>query len=190
MIIYTRPLETQRLLLKRGTKEDYYKVYEYDFRKLRNINNEFEFVKQDLSKLDNWVLESDNNEDMADWIIYLRDMTPIGNITADRIVQNINAIEISFNLHPNFWGNGYIKEACIKVMDYLFSLGFDNILCGYSEGNIKSEKVNTKIGFTYYLKEEAAWVKDGIPITDYKTIMSKEDFQRLYLESFKEKGRK
>lgn len=190
MNICTKLLETERLLLKRGTKKDYYKVYEYDFRKLRNINNEFKFVKQDLSELDNWVLESDNNEDMADWIIYLRDMTPIGNITADRIVQNINAIEIAFNLHPNFWGNGYIKEACIKVMDYLFSLGFDNILCGYSEGNIKSEKVNAKIGFTHYLKEEAAWIKDGIPITDYKTIMSKEDFQRLYLESFKEKGRK
>ena len=97
MIIWTKLLETERLLLKWGAKEDYYKVYEYDFGKLRNINNEFEFVKQDLSKLDNWVLEIANNEDMADWIIYLRDMTPIGNITADRIVQNINAIEIAFN---------------------------------------------------------------------------------------------
>ena len=189
MRIYTKPLETQRLLLKRGTKEDYYKVYEYDFRKLRNINNEFEFVKQDLSKLDNWVLKSDNNEDMADWIIYLRDMTPIGNITADRIVQDINAIEIAFNLHPNFWGQGYIKEACIEVMNYLFSLGFDNILCGYSEGNFKSKKVNEKIGFKYYLKKENAWCKDGIPITDYKTIMSKEDYKDMYLKNYDNKVR-
>ncbi len=189
MIIYTKPLETQRLLLKRGNKEDYCKVYEYDFRKLRNINNEFEFVKQDLSKLDNWVLKSDNNEDMADWIIYLRDMTPIGNITADRIVPDINAIEIAFNLHPNFWGNGYIKEASIEVMNYLFSLGFDNILCGYSEGNLKSERVNMKIGFKYYSKEENAWYKDGVPITDYKTIMSNKEFQKMYLENTNQKVR-
>ena len=29
MIIYTKPLQTERLILKRGKKEDYYKVYEY-----------------------------------------------------------------------------------------------------------------------------------------------------------------
>lgn len=190
MLIYTKPLKTQRLLLKRGTKEDYYKVYEYDFRKLRNINHEFEFVKQDVSKLTDWVLKSDYNEDMADWILYLRDITPIGNITADRIIKDINAIEIAFNLHPNFWGNGSIKEACIEVMRYLFSLGFDNILCGYSEGNFKSEKVNRKIGFKYYSKEENAWMKDGVPITDYKTIISKEEFQKMYLEEWNQKVRK
>ena len=66
MIIYTMPLQTERLILKRGSKDDYYKVYEYDFRKLKNINNEFEFVKQDLSKIDSWVSESDENVDKAD----------------------------------------------------------------------------------------------------------------------------
>ena len=138
MIIKTKPLETDRLFLKRGIEEDYCKVYEYDFRKLRDINNEFELVKHDLSQIADFVLESDDNLDMADWIIYLKDMAPIGNIIADRIVEDINAIEISFNLHPDFWGNGYMKEACVAVMEYLFSLGFDNILCRYSEGNIKA----------------------------------------------------
>ena len=190
MIIYTKPLQTERLILKRGKKEDYYKVYEYDFTKLRNINNEFVFVKQDLSKLDSWVLESDSNEDFADWIIYLKDGSPIGNIMADRVVPEINAIEISFNLHPDFWGNGYIKEACIEVMKYLFSLGFANILCGYSQGNFKSEKLINKIGFKYYSKKKNAWLKDGIPITDYKTIMSKEDYEKLYLNECDKKARK
>lgn len=183
MIIKTKLLETDRLILKRGFEEDYCKVYEYDFRKLRDINNEFEFVKQDVSKMDDWVLENDDNLDMADWIIYLKDMTPIGNIIADRIVENINAIEISFNLHPSFWGKEYMKEACIAVMEYLFSLGFNNILCGYSDGNIKSKKVNEKIGFKYYKTEKDAWIKDGIAITDYKTIMSKEEFEKLYLKN-------
>ena len=59
MILKTISLETQRLFLKRGNREDYYQVYEYDFTKLRNINGEFEFVKQDLSKIDDFVLEND-----------------------------------------------------------------------------------------------------------------------------------
>ena len=44
----TPMLETPRLILKRGTKEDYQKVYEYDFTKLRDIAGEFEYIK--LSK--------------------------------------------------------------------------------------------------------------------------------------------
>ena len=183
MIIKTKPLETDRLFLKRGIEEDYCKVYEYDFRKLRDINNEFELVKHDLSQIADFVLESDDNLDMADWIIYLKDMAPIGNIIADRIVEDINAIEISFNLHPDFWGNGYMKEACVAVMEYLFSLGFDNILCRYSEGNIKSKKVIEKIGFKYYKTIKDAWVKNGVEITDYKTIMNKEEFEKMYLEN-------
>lgn len=180
MILKTISLETQRLFLKRGNREDYYQVYEYDFTKLRNIDGEFEFIKQDLSKIDDFVLEDELNEDILDWIIYLKDSTPIGNIIADRIVKETNSIEISFNLHPNFWGNGYIYEACIAVMEYLFSLGFDNVLCGYSEGNFKSEKVNDKIGFKYYSKSEGLWNKNGNPITDYKTIMTKENFRQKY----------
>ena len=48
---YETPIiETERLILKRGTLEDYQKVYEYDFTKLRDINGEFDFVKQDPKK--------------------------------------------------------------------------------------------------------------------------------------------
>ena len=50
MIYETPVLETERLMLKRGTLEDYQKVYEYDFTKLRDINGEFDFVKQDPKK--------------------------------------------------------------------------------------------------------------------------------------------
>lgn len=181
MKIFTKPLETERLLLKRGIAEDYYKVYEYDMTKLRDINNEFTYVKQDLSVIDRFITTADYNEDMADWIIYLKDNKPIGNIVVNRIVKDINAIEVAFNLHPNFWGKGYMKEACVEVMKYMFSLGFDNILCGYDEGNVKSAKINAKIGFKPYYEQKNAWYKNGIPITTYHNIMSKQDFDRLYL---------
>ena len=46
----TPTLKTNRLILKKGTYEDYVKVYEYDFTWLRNIAGEFEFVKYDLKK--------------------------------------------------------------------------------------------------------------------------------------------
>jgi len=176
----TPELTTDRLILKRGTFDDYVAVYEYDFRKLRDICGEFEFVRQDPAKLEGYDTYADEEEDVFDWIVYLRDGTPVGNIVADRVDRELNAIELAFNLHPTYWGNEYIKEAVIEICRYLYGIGFASILCGYSEGNRKSKRVNEKIGFKPYKTIENAWVKNGTPITDYQCILSKEDFFKLY----------
>lgn len=63
-------LETKRLILKRGTYDDYAKVYEYDFGKLRDIAGEFEYVKQDLELIKGYEKEREN---AYDWIIYLKE---------------------------------------------------------------------------------------------------------------------
>ncbi|MCD8562441.1 MAG: GNAT family N-acetyltransferase [Bacilli bacterium] len=139
MKLLTHNLETKRLILKKGSIEDYRLVYEFDFTKLRNINGEFEFVKQDLDKIVGFDTYADLNPYVLDWIIYLKEGTPIGNIVANRFNNELNSLELSFNLHPNYWGLGYMNEALIEVMNYIFSLGFENILCGYSEGNEKSK---------------------------------------------------
>ena len=68
----------------------------------------------------------------------------------------------------------------IGICRYLYGIGFDNILCGYSEGNKKSKRVNEKIGFKPYKTIENAWVKNGTPITDYQCILSREDFFERY----------
>jgi [ribosomal protein S5]-alanine N-acetyltransferase len=181
----TPQLETERLILKRGAFEDYKKVYEYDFTKLRDIAGEFEFVKQEVSEIVGYDSYADRNEDVFDWIIYLRDGTPIGNIVADRVDKEINSIEIAFNLHPVYWKKGYMREAIIKTMDYLYNIGFDNILCGYSEGNVKSQKLVEKLGFEFWFMVEGAWTKNGQAINDYKYIMSKDMYNNLYKNNVK-----
>lgn len=186
MIYITPKLETERLILKRGTKEDFLKVYEYDFTKLRDINGEFEYVKIDPKKIEGFETYADDTENVYDWIIYLKEsMEPIGNITADREIKEIESTELAFNLHPTYWGQGYMKEAVIGVMNYLFQNGYNNIICGYDEGNIKSKRVNEKIGFEPYSVIPNSWVKDGVPITSYKMIMSKEKYLELYNQKAK-----
>lgn len=179
----TPTLETKRLRLMRGSFDDYCRVYEYDFRKLRDICGEFEFVKQDPAALEGYDTYADEEEDVLDWIIYRKDSgAPIGNLVADRVNPELNAIELSFNLHPDHWGREYMMEACIAAMDYLFRLGFDNILCGYSEGNRKSRRVGEKMGFELFEVKENAWMKNGVPITDYTTILPKDKFFKLHPE--------
>ena len=142
----TPRLKTKRLYLKRGKLKDYERVYEYDFTKLMDIDGEFEFALQDPFNIIGYDLYGLENEDVIDWIIYLRrTKRPIGHITADRISESNNSIELSYNLHPDFWGKEYMREAVISVMDYLYKLGFDNIICRYSEGNKKSKRFLEKL---------------------------------------------
>ena len=178
MICETPVLETERLILKRGTLEDYQKVYEYDFTKLRDINGEFDFVKRDPQKIKGY---EEVYPESYDWILYLKASgEPIGNVVADREQQDIKSIELAFNTHPNLWKKGYTTEALIQIMKFLFDQGYENILCGYDEGNIKSKNIGEKLGFLPYKVEPNAWQKNGVPITSYMTIMSKERFKDLY----------
>ena len=96
----TPKLETERLILKKGTFDDYKKVYEYDFTKLRDIDGEFKFVKLKEEYIYGFDTYSSEYDEVYDWIIYLKDnMIPIGNILADREEKKIKATELSFNLH-------------------------------------------------------------------------------------------
>lgn len=177
--LYDTPtLETDRLILKRGEFSDYLKVYEYDFTKLRDINNEFDFAKlseDDIRGFDEVFPNS------YDFIVYLKDGNiPIGNIVCDRERKDLNSIEIAFNTHPDYWKNGYSFEAVVEVMKFLFSQGYDNIICGYDEGNTKSKNFGSKLGFEFYEKKDNAWYKDGVGITSYTTVLSREKFNELY----------
>lgn len=181
MFLKTPKLETERLILKKGTSQDFIKVYEYNLAKLRDICGEFEYVKSDPKLIATFANYSEETENVYDWIIYLKEtMEPIANIVADRYNSELNGFELSFNLHPNHWGKGYMKEAVIEVMRFLFESGYDNVVSGYDEGNKKSKRVHEKIGFEFYKDEENSWYKNDVPITKHVLIMSKERFNELY----------
>lgn len=171
-------LETKRLILKSGSYEDYVKVYEYDFTRLRNIDGEFEFIKFDPEKLrgyETYALEEDN---VLDFIIYLKDNNyPIGNIVYDRYNETNKSLEISCNLHPDYWRNGYMSEAIIETMRYVFNnLDIDNIIYGYAEENYKSKGLSDKIGFKYYKEHIEHYKRIDKDIKEINTIMSKDEF--------------
>ena len=178
MIYETPELETERLILKRGTLKDLQHVYEYNFAKLRNIAGEFKFEKKDPKSIEGWEIPVSES---YDWVMYLKNtMEPIGNILADREDKKLKSMELAFNTHPKYWRKGYTYEAIIEVMRFLFNAGYENILCGYDEGNYKSKAIGEKLGFIPYEVIENAWFKDGVPINYYLSILSKERYIDIY----------
>ena len=178
----TPTLETERLVLKKGTFEDFKKVYEYDFTRLRNIAGEFEFVKYDSEKLKGFESYADEEENVLDFIIFLKDNNePIGNITLDRYDENNKTLEVSVNIHPNYWRRDYMTEALLCSMEYAFdTLDIENIVYGYAKDNFKSKGLSDKIGFEFYSKEIEHYIRLNKDIKEIKTIMSKEKFKKIY----------
>ena len=175
-------LETKRLILKKGTYEDYKKVYVYDFTRLRNINGEFEFVKYDPENLRGFENYADEEDNVLDFIVFLKENNePIGNITFDRYDKKNKFLEISANLHPTYWRQGYMTEAILKSIEYIFNnLDIDNIIYTYAEDNYKSKGLCDKIGFDFYSEQIEHYTRIDKDIKEIKTIMSKERFKQLY----------
>lgn len=51
---------------------------------------------------------------------------------------------------PEFWGQGYAKEAANAVINYAFTvLNANKLFAGHHPNNIVSQKVLNSLGFTY-----------------------------------------
>jgi RimJ/RimL family protein N-acetyltransferase len=64
---------------------------------------------------------------------------------------NRDEAEIGYWLGKPYWGRGYMPEACAALIEYGFlKLGFNKIWGGYYDGNLKSKRVQEKLGFKYH----------------------------------------
>ena len=56
--------------------------------------------------------------------------------------------ELGYALHPRWWGQGLMTEACRKLIEYGFSeMGLESIWCTHYDGNDRSRRVIEKCGF-------------------------------------------
>ena len=123
----TKRLETKRLILDKGTSSVCKKIYEYDLTKCTGIDGRNEFVKFE-KEIDfigenskEYYKECEKNK-IFDWYVFLKNTNePVANIIADRENEEEMSIEISYNTHPKYWGNGYAPEALKEISKYLKS---------------------------------------------------------------------
>lgn len=185
-------LETDRLILKKGSVEDWIKVHEYDFNYLMNIDGIFEYVRRTPEEVRSWFdnsldnveqknnIKDDINKNTFDFIIFIKNgMIPVGYISFDRNNAKLKSTEVACYMHPNHWGKGYMTETLIECMKYLFTIGFENIIYSYDDGNIRSMNLCEKIGFEPF-KQSTENNCFGTSTILYSNIMSKEKFGKLY----------
>ena len=179
----TEEIMTDNLILMKGKEKDFLTVYEYDFRCLSDIDDVMIFKKASNDKIKKCFNRGSKvyynkckKAHMFDWIVYY-DNNPIGNIFTTNEDENSNSVVLEFNLHPNYWGKGYMPESLVSVINYLFKIGYDNILCNYVDGNKKAKRVLSKLGFKPHgIKKDGYESIKHNKLDIYETIMEKEDW--------------
>lgn len=153
--IGTRNLETERLILRRLTKEDAKEA----FNNWCNSDNVSKYVlwekHKDVSVTEKlYEMWEKEYEDLTTyrWIVQIQETNElIGTIdVASKKLLPYGTCEIGYCYGEKYWGQGYATEALKAVIKFLFEeCDADTIFADYLSNNPASGKVMKKAGMTF-----------------------------------------
>lgn len=178
-------IKTERLILRPWQEQDAEALYTYasnpevgppaGWPPHTSVDNSREIIKNVLSKPETYA-------------VCLKDGTPIGSIGlhlngSTDMTDRDDECELGYWIGKLYWGQGLIPEASRALLRYAFEeLGMRAVWCGYYDGNEKSRKVQTKLGFVYQHKTEGLEVSLMNEIrTGHCNLMTKERWQKVEL---------
>lgn len=178
-------LETKHLFLRPWTEKDAEELYTYakdpdvgppaGWLPHTSVENSREIIKNVLSKREIYA-------------VCLKGGKPIGSIGlhlkgSTDMTDRDDECELGYWIGKPFWGQGLIPEASRELLRYAFEvLGMRAVWCGYYDGNIKSRRVQEKLGFVYQHKTEELEVPLMNELrTGHCMLMTKERWQKVQL---------
>lgn len=179
-------LTTERLLLRKWTEDDADSLFEYakdpdvgpiaGWNPHRSREESLDIIKNVLNGKECYAI-CEKNSDKAIGAIELRlnrytDMT-----------DKDDECELGYWLGKPFWNRGYMTEAAKEIIRHAFEkLGMNAVWCGYYDGNLKSKRVQEKVGFVYHHTCE------NVPVAllnevriGHTNIMTRQHWEELYL---------
>ena len=176
--------ETERLILRPWHEDDAEDLYEYakapdvgppaGWPPHTSVENSREIIKTVLSDPEIYaVCLKENGKTVGSVGLHHNDLA-----------ANADEYELGYWIGKPFWGQGLIPEASREILRHAFEdLGMKTVWCGYYDGNIKSRRVQEKLGFVYHHTTEGLEVSQMNEIrTGHVMYMSKENWERLKTE--------
>lgn len=178
-------LKTERLILRPWQESDAESLYTYasdpavgppaGWPPHTSVENSREIIKTALSGAETYA-------------VCLKDGKPIGSVGlhlngSTDMTDRDGECELGYWIGKPYWGQGLIPEASRELLRHAFeTLGMRAVWCGYYDGNEKSRKVQTKLGFVYQHKTEGLEVSLMNEIrTGHCNLMTKERWQKVEL---------
>lgn len=178
-------IETDRLILRPWQESDAEALYTYasdpgvglpaGWPPHTSVRNSREIIKAVLSKPEIYA-------------VCLKDGMPIGSVGlqlngSTDMTDRDDECELGYWIGKPFWGQGLIPEASRELLRHAFEdLGMRAVWCGYYDGNERSRKVQTKLGFVYQHKTEGLEVSLLNEVrTGHCNLMTKDRWKKVEL---------
>lgn len=173
-------LETSRLILRPWREDDAESLYKYasdsevgppaGWPPHTSVDNSREIIRTVLSAPETYA------------VCLKPDGKPIGSVGFHRadLAELPDEYELGYWIGKPFWGQGLIPEASSAMLRHAFvELGMARIWCGYYDGNVKSRRVQEKLGFVYHHTTEGLEVSLlGEIRTGHVMLLTKEDWEK------------
>ncbi len=173
-------IETERLLLRRITEDDYTDMYEYSC--LDEVTKYLTWPShKSIAETQRYVrLLGKKYAKGAFWdfgVEHKADKKFIGTCGFTSFDKDTNSAEIGYVLSPKYWGQGIAVEAAKAVMKFGFAVfDVDKICARFIYGNAASERVMQKLGMSYVTTYKNSFFIRN----EYKTVVeycvTKKDF--------------
>lgn len=177
-------LETKRLILRPWQESDAESLYKYasdtdvgypaGWPAHTSVENSKEIIRTVLSAAETYaVCLKESGEAIGSISLKLAGSTDM--------TERVDECELGYWIGKPFWGQGLIPEAAGAVLDYAFTvLGMRAVWCGYYDGNVKSRRVQEKLGFTYQYTTENLYIALVNEIrTGHVSLLTKEEWCKI-----------
>ena len=177
-------LETKRLILRPWQEDDAESLYTYasdpdvgypaGWPSHTSMENSLEIIRTVLSVPETYA------------VCLKESGKPIGSVGLHRndlAAEKEDEYELGYWIGKKFWGQGLIPEASRELLRHTFNdLNMKTVWCGYYDGNVKSRRVQDKLGFIYHHTTEGLEVSLlGEIRTGHVMIMTRERFEKIEL---------
>ena len=174
-------LETDRLILRSWTEADAESLYEYakdpdvgpiaGWPPHKSVEESLDVIRNVFNGKECYAIcEKENGKAIGAIELKLNGHTDM--------TERDDECELGYWLGKPFWGRGYMPEAAREILRHGFEdIGMNTIWCGYYDGNLKSKRVQEKVGFRYHHTCEAV----PVPLlnetrTGHTNVMTKEQW--------------
>lgn len=178
-------LETERLILRKWTEEDAESLFEYakdseigpaaGWPPHKSVEESRAVIKNVFDGAECYAIcEKENNIAIGAVELKLNGHT---NKT-----KRDDECELGYWLGQPFWGRGYMPEASRELLRRGFEdLGMTTIWCAYYDGNLKSKRVQEKLGFVYHhsCNEVPVPLLHEVRV-EHTNVMTKEHWEEIY----------
>ena len=173
-------LQTKRLILRPWCEDDAEDLYKYasdpevgppaGWPPHTSVESSREIIRTVLSALETYA------------VCLKEDGKPIGSIGLHRndLAERDDEYELGYWIGKPFWGQGLIPEASREMLRHAFEdLGMNRIWCGHYDGNVKSRRVQEKLGFVYHHTTKGLEVEPlGEIRTGHVMLMTREVWEK------------